>query len=155
MKELGEAAMVMHIVEDLPEGRGPVMAICGAEVDGIYVRLDKASRRSADLLCRRCSAGMPSRAEAEWRRSPTTELTPVLAVMWRCGPRSWFATAWLGSGFSMSATGTSAVDAFSKATVKVLQDAKVGVDAIQVEEGLHLFEGHSTWGSRNLDQPPN
>jgi ribosomal protein L40E len=146
--------MVMHVVEDLPEGRGPVVAICGAEVEGIYVRLERASRRSAELLCRRCSTRIPWRAGAAWR-SATTDLTPVLAVMWHCGPGSWFATAWLGSGFSMSATGTSAVDAFSKAAVKVLQDAKVGIDAIQVVEGLHLFEGHSTWGSRNLDQSPN
>jgi hypothetical protein len=55
----------------------------------------------------------------------------------------------------MSATGTSPVDAFAKATLKLFQDAKVGVDNLHISEGLHLFEGHSTWGSRKLDQPPN
>jgi hypothetical protein len=146
---------MVHVVEDLPEGRDPVMAICGAEVGSIYVRVDKAIRRSADLLCPRCAARLTSRAVVAWQRSSHADVLPILAVTWRCGPRSWFATAWLGSGFSMSATGTSVIDAFSKATLKLIQNTKLDMDDIEVMEGLHLFEGHSTWGSRTFDQPSN
>ncbi len=57
--------MIVHIVEpDQATKSGVKIGLCGAKVEGLYVRDRDGSRNSPSALCRKCIAARSQRSSA-------------------------------------------------------------------------------------------